>query len=99
MTNRQEYAFGLDPTSGSSASPITVPLDKTNGTFIYQRRPDSLTNLSYAIWSSTDLTIWTEDTTAAQYPDTPVGDLQSVGVTLTPSLLSSPKLFIQVRAN
>ncbi|MCX6873874.1 MAG: Ig-like domain-containing protein [Verrucomicrobia bacterium] len=99
MTNQQEYAFGLDPTSGSSVSPFTVPLDKSNGTFTYQRRPNILTHLTCAIWTSTDLTTWSVDTTAIQHPDTPAGDLQTVVVTITPTLLSSPKLFVQVRAN
>ena len=31
LTNQQEYAFGLNPTLGSSANPITMLLDKTTG--------------------------------------------------------------------
>ena len=38
LTNHEEYAFGLDPTGGSSVNPITGPLNKTSGPFAYQRR-------------------------------------------------------------
>jgi hypothetical protein len=31
MTNQQEYAFGLNPTLGSSVSPITALLDPVTG--------------------------------------------------------------------
>ncbi len=41
MTNQQEYAFGLDPSSGSSVSPITMPLDPVTGHFQYTRRASS----------------------------------------------------------
>ena len=43
LTNNDEYASGLDPTGGSSVNPITVPLNKTTGTFSYTRRLQSLT--------------------------------------------------------
>ena len=99
MTNQQEYAFGTNPISGSSVSPITVPLDRSNGTFTYQRRPNSLTHLTCTIWTSMDLSTWSEDTAAIQHPDTPAGGLQTVAVTLTPTLRASPQLFVQVRAN
>jgi hypothetical protein len=46
-----------------------------------------------------DLSTWSEDTAAIQHPDTPAGDLQTVAVTLTPTLRASPQLFVQVRAN
>ena len=42
LTNHEEYAFGLDPTGGSSVNPITVPLSKTSGTFsLHPPRPKS----------------------------------------------------------
>ncbi|MCU0796076.1 MAG: autotransporter-associated beta strand repeat-containing protein [Akkermansiaceae bacterium] len=98
MTNFEEYAFGLIPNSGSSANPIAVPLDKTSGTFSYTRRQQSLTGLSYTIWTSTNLTTWTQDTGAAQGAPALNGEVETVPVTLSPALLANPRLFIQVRA-
>ena len=51
QSNRQEDAFGLNPTSGASVSPITVPLDKTSGSFTYTRRNPSLSNLNFKVWT------------------------------------------------
>ena len=33
LTNQQEYAFGLDPTSGASCNPITAAVDASTGKF------------------------------------------------------------------
>jgi uncharacterized repeat protein (TIGR02543 family) len=98
LTNQEEYAFGLIPNSGSSVNPIAVGLDKTTGTFSYTRRQQSLTGLNYTIWYSTDLATWSEDTTAVQGVPSLNGQVETVPVTLTGSLLSNSKLFIQVRA-
>ena len=97
LANIEEYAFGLDPKSGAAVNPITVPLDKTTGTFTYTRRHASLTPLSYTIWYSTDLGTWTEDSGANEGIPIVNGDLESVPVTLSSGLLSNPKLFLQVR--
>jgi autotransporter-associated beta strand protein len=101
LSNFEEYAFGLDPTGGSSLNPIAVPLDKTSGTFSYTRRDSSLPSppLSYTIWYSTDLSVWTEDDGAMEGVPVLNGEVETVEVTLTPALLSNSKLFIQVRAN
>jgi autotransporter-associated beta strand protein len=100
-SNQDEYAFGLIPNSGSSANPIPVPLNKNTGIFAYTRRDPSLPNppLDYSFWYSTDLVTWSEDIGAT--PGTPVldGEVETVPVTISPSLLANPKLFIQVRAN
>ncbi|MCU0796079.1 MAG: autotransporter-associated beta strand repeat-containing protein [Akkermansiaceae bacterium] len=100
LTNEEEYAFGLIPNSGSSVNPIVVPFDKTTGTFSYTRRatPTS-TGLSYTVWTSTDLGTWTQDTGATEGTITTSGEVQTVPVTISPSLLSNPRLFIQVRAD
>lgn len=98
LRNRQEYAFGLNPTSGSSVSPITAPLDKGTGLFTYTRRKPSLTKLTYKIWTSPDLSAWTEDTAAIQTP-TDNGDNQSVAVAIGGAKpLTVPKLFVRVTA-
>ena len=98
LTNQQEYAFALNPTSGSSVNPITVPLDKSAGTFSYARRDSALTNLTYTVWTSTDLVMWTLDAGAVQTPGAPAANVQSVAVTLSGALLTSPALFVRVKA-
>ena len=99
LTNHEEYAFGLDPTGGSSVNPIGVPLDKSTGTFSYTRRIQSLTGLTYTVWVSTDLASWNQDTGAVQGAPAVNGEVETVPVTLTPALLSNSRLFIEVRAN
>lgn len=99
LTNFEEYAFGLIPNSGASVNPITLPLDKTSGTFSYTRRSDS--GLFYSVWYSADLTNWNEDTDAAEGVPVPNGDNETVEVTLS-ELPGDPlpaRLFIQVRAD
>ena len=102
LTNFEEYAFGLDPTGGSSVNPITSPLNKDAKTFSYQRRDNGLTDLTYTVWYSTDLSIWSEDTGATQIDGTPdVNGVEMIDVTLSflPGDPLPGKLFIQVRAN
>ena len=99
LTNFQEYAFGLDPTSGSSVSPITVPLDKASGTFKYTRRATpATTGLTYTVWTSTDLVHWTEDAGAGASVTTS-GDVETVTFTPSPELLTELKLFVRVTAS
>jgi autotransporter-associated beta strand protein len=100
MTNQQEYAFGLDPTKGSSVDPIVVPLDKANGKFRYTRSVQaSNAPLSYKIWTSPDLMNWTQDTGATQTLFGTVGDVQTMQVTLSASTpLTATKLFVRVTA-
>jgi autotransporter-associated beta strand protein len=102
LTNHEEYAFGLDPTGGSSVNPITSQLSKSTKKFSYTRRKPSLgTNLNYSVWFSENLASWTEDTGASEGTPVPSGDNETVEVTLS-TLPGNPlpaKLFIQVRAN
>jgi autotransporter-associated beta strand protein len=98
MTNFEEYAFGLVPNSGSSINAFAVPFNKATGTFSYTRRTQSLTGLTYTVWYSTDLSGWTQDAGAVQGIPSVSGEVETVPVTLTGSLLTNPKLFIQVRA-
>jgi hypothetical protein len=103
MTNQQEFAFGLDPTKGSSNNPIVVPLDKTAGTFSYTRL-DPLTastgptGLTYKIYTSPDLQTWTLDAGATQDASPLDYDVQIVQVTLSGLPLTAPKLFVRVAA-
>jgi hypothetical protein len=97
LTNFEEYAFGLNPTSGASVSPVTAPT-KTAGTFTYTRRKQSLSGLSYTYESSTTLAGWGAFTPSA--PDaTDSGDpVETITVTVPASLLAEPKLFLRVKA-
>jgi len=98
LTNDEERIWGLNPTSASSFNPYSVPLD-AGGNFSYTRRDPTLSELSYTVWTSTDLQLWTEDTGAVQLPETPiVSEVETVAVTLSPGLLGAPELFVQVRA-
>jgi len=98
MSNKAEYAFGLDPSSGASCNPIKTPLDKTTGTFSYTRRVG--TGYTYRVWTSTDLVSpWTEDTTAVQNVDSTAGDVETVTVTLSGfKPLAAQELFMRVSA-
>ena len=95
LSNQFEYAFGLDPTSPSGTPVAFLSLD-AGPHVTYTRRRQALSGLDYSVWTSTDLTDWTEDTGAVE--GTPVlnGDVETVPVTLTPSLLSNQKLFIRI---
>lgn len=97
LTNQQEFAFGLNPTSGSSVNPILVQLNKTARTFTYQRRIG--TGLTYKILWSTTLGAgsWSEDVAAGQVA-TASGDNESVVVTLSGTPPAGDKLFIRVAA-
>ncbi len=101
LTNHEEYAFGLDPTGGSSVNPITSPLNKSNGKFSYTRRALGLPDpaLAYTVWYSTDLSTWAQDNGATEGAPSLAGEVETIEVTVSPALLINPKLFIQVRAN
>ena len=100
MINRDEYAFGLDPMNPTSLNPITIPLEKTTGTFTFQRRDPSLgTGLVYSVWYSENLITWTKDTGAVQVAGAAGSDgQQAIAVTLSPALRTLPKVFIKVCA-
>lgn len=96
LVNQEEFAFGLNPLSGSSVNPITVSLNKGAGTFTYQRRTGS--GLTYKVWTSSNLSTWTIDAGAVLPTITPVGDNETVAFTLTGAPLTEPKLFVRVSA-
>lgn len=97
LSNNNERLFGLDPTSGSSVSPIKVALAPNAGTFSFTRRDPALTGLFSNIETSTDLLMWTRDNGAALVAGAADGNgVQTVAVTLSGGLLSAPKLFVRV---
>jgi hypothetical protein len=97
--NASEYAFGLNPSSGSSLNPIAVPLNKATGKFSYTRRTQSLTGLTYKVFTSTTLATWVQDTGATVNVSGPVADVETVEITLSAAApLAAPRLFIRVVA-
>ncbi|MFM2297693.1 MAG: hypothetical protein RL117_1400 [Verrucomicrobiota bacterium] len=98
MNNRTEYAFGLNPKNGASTQPIVSPPSPASNTFAYTRRRASMTALKYTVWTSTNLTNWSEDIGALQSATTITGtDLESVVVTLSPSSTNPHRLFIRIQ--
>ena len=98
QSNENERLWGLNPKIGASRTPFASITDLAAGTFIYTRRTPALTGYSYAVWTSTNLVDWTQDVSAVQTPGVPVSDIETVTVTLSPSLLTSPTLFLRLRA-
>lgn len=97
LSNFQEYAFGLDPTSGASVNPISVPFDSAVKTFSYTKRATA--PLTYTIWYSTNLQTWTQDSGATQLSVGVIGDVETMEVTLSGAAVPvGGKLFVQVRA-
>ena len=96
LSNFQEYAFGLNPTSAASVSPITVPLNKSNGTFSYTRRDPTLSGLTYTVLTSTDLQTWTPDAGATQTRTTLIDGVETVEVQVSAGLRGSQRLFVRL---
>jgi len=97
LSNQQEYAFGLDPTKGSSVNPITAGLSATDGQFSYTRRATS--GLTYTVEFSTDLSAWYPATLSepesASTPDS--NGVQTVTVKVSNPAVDG-KLFVRVQA-
>ena len=99
MSNQAEHLFGLDPTDASSSNPVTPNSSvMTNGTFTYFRRTASLTGAAYTIWTSTNLTNWTQDTGATQTVMSTTDNVQTVSVTLSSGLPNTGRRFVRVQA-
>jgi len=98
LINDEERIWGLDPTSGSSVNPISVPLDATNGTLSYTRRNPSLSGISYSYeWSATLAAAGWTAFSPAENPDG-ASPVESVEITLDAELLAKPELFVRVVA-
>jgi uncharacterized repeat protein (TIGR02543 family) len=95
LTNQQEFAFGLDPTKGTSANPITASLGKESHQFSYTRYAAS--ELGYTVWTSTDLKSWAGPAAATQTVVSTSGGVETVEVTLL-SPPSGDKLFVRAQA-
>ncbi len=100
LTNNEERVWGLDPTSGASANPISVPFDPATGTLTYTRRNPALgTGVNYNYQWTTTLAAdeWIPFTPAAEVSDegSPV---ESVTVTLPAVLLENERVFVRVVA-
>ncbi len=98
LTNFEEYAYGLDPTSGSSVNPISQAFNPATGVFKYTRQATpATTGLTYTYeWSSTLGNDWVEFTpdSANSNSSTPV---EEITVAVPNALLSNSKLFMRVK--
>ena len=98
ITNDHERIWGLDPTSVGSRHPVTAITTLKSGNLTYTRRLSSLTGLTHTVWTSTNLTTWTQDTGATQTVASTANNVQTVNVKLSAALLTQPKLFVRVQA-
>ncbi|MCU0795783.1 MAG: autotransporter-associated beta strand repeat-containing protein [Akkermansiaceae bacterium] len=99
LTNFEEYAFGLNPQSGASSSPISQTLDASTGVFKYTRRATpATTGLVYTYESSTTLSGSWPSFSAVTATSNGASPVEEITVTLPPALLTNPSLFIRVRA-
>jgi fibronectin-binding autotransporter adhesin len=97
MNNQEEYAFGLNPTLGSSVNPIITPLNPATGNFQYTRRATpAASKLTYTVLTSTDLAVWAAGG-ATETSFTTAGNIQTVAVNVTASPVGG-KLFVRVEA-
>jgi len=99
LTNFAEYAFGMDPRNGASSQPVTRIPGPDTGTFTYTRRKQSLTGVTFTVWTSTDLISWSQDTASSQsVTPIPASENESVEVTVRPEFLYSGRAFFRIQA-
>ncbi len=97
MNNQQEFAFGLNPTLGSSVNPIVTQLDPATGNFQYTRRATpAATGLTYTVLTSTTLSAWAPGG-STETGFTTAGNIQTVTVHVTAPPVGG-KLFVRVKA-
>jgi hypothetical protein len=96
QANQQEFAFGLDPTKGSSCNPMTDTSKlQSAGQFSYTCGAN--TGLSYTVWTSEDLNTWSGPAAVTQDIGATVDGVQTVLVTLT-TPPTGMNLFVRVAA-
>ena len=97
-SNDYERIFGMDPTDPASSSPYWAGIDPATGSLGYTRRLQSLININYKVWYSTDLANWLEDNATLQTVESVSNNVEFMGVAIDPVLLSGPRLFVRVLA-
>ena len=90
---RAEYLFGLNPATSDRFGWTTTRHPSTVDVAF-----PTLPQRTYRVFSSTDLTTWTQDIGATQNITTTADNVQTVSVTLSPALLSSGTRFVRVQA-
>jgi hypothetical protein len=98
VSSFDEFAFGLDPSSPSSLSPIVAMPNAATGTFQYTRLNPAVSGLTYRVMVSTDLNEWVEDAAAVQSVIGASGDVHTVSVTFGTQWQNETKLFVRVLA-
>ncbi len=98
LSNDYERIFGMNPASPASSSPYRGEFDRATGSLGYTRRVQSLINMNYKVWYSTDLANWFEDNAAIQSVESVSNDVEFMDVWIDPLLLSQPKLFVRLVA-
>jgi autotransporter-associated beta strand protein len=95
-SNTMEHAFGLNPKNGGSSNPYLSLPNPGTSIFTYTRRKTSLSGIDFKIWTSTNLTNWTEDTEATQAVTSSSGDSETVQVTMTSPFPADARFFIRI---
>lgn len=95
LSNFHEFAFGLNPTRGTSNNPITGQLDKITKKFRYTRLANS--GLNYTVETSTALQSWAIPDNAPQTVVATVDGIQTVEVELI-SPTPGDHVFVRVKA-
>jgi len=98
LSNNSERIWGLNPTNAVSKIIFTSVANLKAGNFSYTRRARALTGMNYTVWTSTNLTSWSQDVGAVQAPSASVAEVETVGVTLSPGVITAPRLFVRMRA-
>ncbi len=100
LTNNEERIWGQNPLVPSPKLPFTNTTDTSAGNLTYTRRSTSLTGLTYSVWTSPDLEVWTQDTGATQTTGTPdANQVETVQVSLSETPPSNQKLFVRIEVN
>jgi fibronectin-binding autotransporter adhesin len=100
MINFGEYAFGLNPNSAASVSPVSGLINTAAGaSFNYTRRKPSLTIVTCIHEYSTTLASGSWSPFTPDSVTTNGGDpIEEITVKVPAALLTNPKLFLRVRA-